>query len=105
MAEDPLDAMDEKGRLKRGIIALAVGIFCAVSAYGALYAMARPDSYEALHHASEGAGGAWKFVWYFTGLAFIVPFILTHGILANLAKKRWLKEWERSQIPEAKQIS
>ena len=93
---DPHDAMDEKGRLKRLAIALAVGIGCAVAAYGALYAMANPDA--AL------TTGADKFVWYFTALAFAVPFIITQGVLNNLEKKRWLKQLERSRIPEAKQL-
>lgn len=95
---DPNDAMDEKGRLKRMVIALAVGIFCATGAYGALYAMAQPDSPNTVTTGPE------KFVWYFTGLAFIVPFILTHGILSNLEKKRWRKQWEREQMPEARKV-
>ena len=105
MAEfDPLDAMDEKGRLKRLLIALAVGIGCAVAAYGALYGLAAPDSDAARFHEVQGAGGAWKFVWYFTALAFAVPFIITQGVLANLEKKRWLKRLEQSRIPEAKTV-
>jgi hypothetical protein len=105
MAEfDPLDAIDEKGRLKRLLIALAVGIGCAVAAYGALYALAQPDSSAAINHEVEGAGGASKFVWYFTALAFAVPFIIAQGVLNNLEKKRWLKQLERSRIPEAKQL-
>ncbi|MEO8552416.1 MAG: hypothetical protein ABI678_20705 [Kofleriaceae bacterium] len=99
------DVMDQKGRMKRGVIALAVGIACAVGAYGVLYGMARPDSYSDAYYAgagatNAGAGGPWKFVWYFTGLAFIVPATLTYGILTNLAKKRWRKE----QFPEARQV-
>lgn len=103
------DVMDEKGRLKRLVIALAVGIACAVGAYGVLYGIARPDSYSAAHYqglqtTGDGAGGPWKFVWYFTGLAFIVPFTLTLGILTNLEKKRWRKQYERERLPEARKL-
>lgn len=103
------DVMDEKGRLKRLVIALAVGIGCAVGAYGLLYGLARPDSYSDAYYqgaatTSAGSGGAWKFVWYFTGLAFIVPFILTQGILGNLEKKRWRKQYDRERFPEARKV-
>lgn len=98
--------MDEKGRVKRLVIALAVGIACAVGAYGLLYGLARPDSYSDAYYrgvatTSAGAGGPWKFVGYFTGLAFIVPFSLTLAILGKLEKKRWREQ----RFPAAKQIS
>jgi|GEM_PF-2285452 len=103
MAEfDPNDAMDEKGRLKRLVIALGVGIGCAVAAYGVLYSLAQPDSLAVRQSAEVGGHGAWKFVFSFTALAFAIPFVITLGVLTNLEKKRWMKRLEQSRIPEAK---
>lgn len=101
--EDIEDLRDQKGRLKRGLIALAVGIACAVLAYGALYALARPDSYSDAYYqgaqtTSAGAGGPWKFVFYFTGVAFMGGGALTLGLLQFLAKRRW----QRERFPQAK---
>jgi multisubunit Na+/H+ antiporter MnhB subunit len=99
------DVMDQKGRLKRGIIALAVGIACAVGAYGVLYGMARPDSYSDTYYAgaattNAGSGGPWKFVWYFTGVAFVGGASITLAILQTIAKRRW----QRERFPEARKV-
>ncbi|CAN5157724.1 hypothetical protein BH11MYX1_BH11MYX1_02000 [soil metagenome] len=99
------DVMDRSGRAKRLVIGGAIGIACAVVAHGLLFALARPDTMSAAHlkglaTTSAGEGGPWKFVWYFTGLAFIVPASIVVMTLAARAKKRALRE----RFPEAKAL-
>jgi hypothetical protein len=87
---DVEDLMDRGPRLKRAVICLVIGLACAVPVHVALYDLAQPDT--------AATTGADKFVWYFTGLAFVVPLVVAWTLLTRRARAQWLRE----RIPEAK---
>ncbi len=97
--------MDRSGRVKRLLIGALVGAVCAAVAYGLLVALAKPDTYSNSLVSTNGggftrAGTAWKFVGYFTAVAFIVPASIVAFVLETRAKKRW----RESRFPQAKQV-
>jgi hypothetical protein len=97
------DVMDRAGRLRRLVVALIVGITVGSLAFGALYALARPDEVAAAHHfpAPSYTSGPWKFVGYFTFGAGFGAFIATLAVLNHFARRRS----ERERVPTARQVS
>lgn len=103
MAElPPPDVMDSRGRMRRLVIALVVGVVVAGTAFLIADHMARPDDqvrdgvYDSTHVAN-----AYKFVWFVTAFAGAIAFSITLTTLQRMAKSR-----ERAErVPPAKQIS
>ncbi|HEY0250210.1 MAG TPA: hypothetical protein VGC41_01745, partial [Kofleriaceae bacterium] len=74
MAENPDDVMDRGPRAKRFVICVVVGLACAVAVYGLMYGLVRPDTVTTPSITTRsGQAGAYRFVWYITGLAFAIP--------------------------------
>jgi hypothetical protein len=100
MADVP-DLMDQSGRMKRLVLAATAGVIAAGAAYGLFYGLARPDDVSAAKQMGENitryGGGAWKFVFYFTGIAGIVTFMVVLAIANRAAKKAY----ERGLTPQA----
>src|SRR5277367_4372627 len=96
----PPDLMDRRGRMRRLVIALIVGITVGTLAFGALYALARPDPNAEMPITTYG-GGAWRFVGFFTVGAGAAAFSATLAIANLLAKRRY----ERERVPPARQVS
>ena len=94
------DVLDRRGRARRLVIALIVGITVGTLAFGALYALARPDPIPGEPFTPHN-GGAWRFVGYFTVGAGAGAFSLTLALANYLAKRRN----ERERVPPARQIS
>ncbi|MFT3698762.1 MAG: hypothetical protein QM831_36785 [Kofleriaceae bacterium] len=99
---DPHDVMDTGGRFRRGLLALGIGIGCAIVVYGFMYKLVRPESVTSASVTRySGQAGAWNFVWYITGLAFIVPAVIVYGVLQNRERKKELAALD-AKIPQAK---
>ena len=88
--------------MKRIILALTVAVIVGAAVYGVLYAFARPD--DAAAAAAEGISTyrhsrtAFQFVFYFSGGAFIIAFLVTLKIANTMADKKYGREL----TPEAK---
>jgi len=87
---DVEDVMDRGPRLKRGVLCLMIGLACAVTVYGLLDELARPET--------AVTDGPYRFIGYFTGLAFVVPIVAAWTILSSRARK----QWRRKRLPEAR---
>jgi hypothetical protein len=100
--DDVPDLKDSSGRVKRIILALTVAVIVGAAVYGALYAFARPDDAATAH--AEGisvyrhARTAFQFVFYFSGAAFFIAFVVTLKIANSAADKKYAREL----TPEAK---
>lgn len=93
------DVLDRGPRLKRGVVCLTLGLACALSVYGLMYDLVRPDTVTSVSvTANAGHAGAYKLIWYVTVLAFVVPVGVAWALLANRARKQWYRE----RFPEAK---
>jgi len=99
----PPDVMDRRGRMRRLVIALIVGVTVGALAFSALYALARPDEVSAAHHVpmTGYTSGPWRFVGYFTVGAGAAAFSLTLAIANLLARRRW----QRERVPPARQLA
>jgi MFS family permease len=94
MAELPApDIMDRSGRLRRLAIGLVAGSIACAIVYAFTSGLAKPEQH---------ARGAYRFVWYFSGAAFVGVGSLVTGILSRRAKLQWQRDRD---VPTAKQIS
>jgi uncharacterized membrane protein YuzA (DUF378 family) len=82
----PPDLLDSAGRLKRLITSLAIGAAGAIVAYLICDRLAEPDTQAAV---GGSMNRAYRFVFYVTGLAGAVCFLVALGIQSKLAKQRW----------------
>jgi Na+/H+ antiporter NhaC len=100
--DDVPDLRDSRGRLMRLVLALTVAVIVGGAVYGALYALARPDDAAAAHaegiSAYRHARTAFQFVFYFSGAAFIVAFLVTLKLANHAADRKYAREL----VPEAK---
>jgi hypothetical protein len=101
MSDEPDDLVDHGGRLRRILAALAVGAVCGAIAYFVCWQLSRPDELPDTVMLNSGASGAYRFVFYATGLAFAAGLSVTLVVLNGLAAKRWRER----RVPQAKQIS
>jgi hypothetical protein len=95
----PPDVLDRRGRMNRLVMSLGFGVGCALATYALVYWLAGRDyeqrsAYGSTYHA-QNAG---RFIFYFTGLAFIVGCLVMRALLERRAKRL-----ERdAAIPKAK---
>jgi len=101
MTDEPDDLRDQGGRMRRLMAALAVGVALAAVAYALVWGLAKPDEVAATQAFYDGKSGAYRFVYYITGLAFAAGLSITLVIL----NKRAAKRWRDRRIPQAKQLS
>lgn len=83
----PPDLLDYSGRLRRIVIALMVGIAAGVVAYVICDGLAHPDQMSGVYDGGS-RNRAYKFVFYFTGVAAVVGTTGTLAILNYVAKRR-----------------
>src|SRR5579862_9430227 len=100
MSDEPDDLMDQGGRMRRILAALAVGAVCGVIAYLVAWQLSTPDELPDTLMRNSGRNGAYRFVYYTTGLAFAIGLSVTLLVLNARAAKRWRER----RIPRAKQI-
>ena len=99
MAELPApDIMDRTGRLRRLAIGLVAGSIAFAIVYSLTNGLAKPEQSTNYYHAR----GAYRFVWYFSGAAFVGVGSLVTWILGHHAKRKWQRDRD---VPAAKQIS
>ena len=91
------DIRDQGGRARRLVLATIAGAAAASSAYGILWALATPDA----QTNPTASVGAYKFVWYFTALAFGAVFLIVLAVATKRAKKKWMDE----QVARAKVVT
>jgi hypothetical protein len=80
----PPDLMDRGGRARRLFLALLAAAAAAAGVYGVAYKMSDPE-----HQATTGG---FKFVFYMTGLAFIVVFIAVLKVLDARADRKYREQ-------------
>lgn len=95
MSQDPgvPDLLDDTGRMRRLALSFVVAVFAAGLAYLICDRLATPEE---IRPSSQV--GAYRFVYYVTGLTFAVVITLTHAIL----KKRAAKRLDANTLPPAK---
>jgi bacteriorhodopsin len=101
MSDEPDDLMDQSGRMRRIVAALVVGAVCGAIAYLVCWQLSEPDTLPDTLMRNSGRSGAYRFVFYATGLAFALGLSATLVILNARAAKRWRER----RVPQAKQIS
>jgi hypothetical protein len=82
------DLLDTSGRLRRMGIAAALATLVAVVAALVCYNLAQTDLETTSLYTARTRGGAWRFVGYMTGMAWIVTFVVTHWLLGRRAKRK-----------------
>lgn len=97
---DPVpDLKDSTGRARRIVLALGVGVLCAIAAYLVTTWLARAELDRPRFGYARGAG---RFVYYMTSLAFVGGLGITLAIANARAKAAWRK---RRDLPVAKVVS
>ncbi|MBZ0232478.1 MAG: hypothetical protein K8M05_09130 [Deltaproteobacteria bacterium] len=82
------DLLDRGGRARRIGIAAAVATLVAVVAALVTYDLARADLETTSWYAARTRNGAWRFVGFMTGLAWIVTFVGAHWFLGRRARRK-----------------
>jgi hypothetical protein len=86
------DLKDSSGRLRRIVISLLIGGAAGGAVYALTNALAKPDESRALGvYSSYHVSKAYQFVGYFTGLAFIVVFLIAMAVQKKLADRAYVK--------------
>lgn len=82
------DLLDTGGRLRRLGIAAALATLVAVVAALVTYRLAQTDLENTSAYAARTSSGAWRFVGYMTGMAWIVTFVVAQWLLGRRAKRK-----------------
>ena len=93
------DLKDSRGRMRRLVISLLLGVGAASIVYGLAYSLAKPDENVAAH-STYHVSRAWQFVFYFAGLAFIAVFLVAMAVQKKLADKKYVE----SLSPQARVV-
>lgn len=97
--EDALDnLMDQRGRMRRLVAAISVGLVLGAIAWVICDRLTAPDP-QAFTNPRDVS--RWRFNFYMTGFAFAGGLGVTLAILNARAKRRW----RANRIPNAKQVS
>src|SRR6185295_11886169 len=94
----PPELLDSSGRMKRIIIALAIGAAAAAAAYFIADSLAKPDELPGGLYGGGQRVRGYQFVYYVTGLAGAVCFMIALAVQNHFAKKRW----QADQVPRAR---
>ncbi len=82
------DLLDKRGRLRRMGISAALATLVAVVAALVCYELARADLETTSAYAARTRGGAWRFVGFMTGLAWVVTFVVAQWFLGRRARQK-----------------
>lgn len=82
------DLLDKRGRLRRAGISAALATLVAVVAALVCYELARADIETTSAYAARTRGGAWRFVGFMTGLAWVVTFLAAGWFLGRRARQK-----------------
>ncbi|HUQ03701.1 MAG TPA: hypothetical protein VM261_14485 [Kofleriaceae bacterium] len=82
------DLLDTRGRLRRMGISAAVATLVAVVAALVCYELAKADLETTSAYAARTRGGAWRFVGFMTGLAWVVTFVVSQWFLGRRARQK-----------------
>jgi hypothetical protein len=78
--------------MRRIVIALLIGGAAGGAVYGLVNALAKPDEQRAMGvYSSYHVSKAYQFVGYFTGMAFIVAFLVAMAVQKKLADRAYVK--------------
>lgn len=89
MTEEPIpDLLDHGGRLRRIGVSAAVATLIAVVAASITYGLARSDIERGTFWGGHSTASAWRFVFFFTALAWVLAFVAVHWFLVRRDKKR-----------------
>lgn len=97
---DVPDVLDERGRLRRLVLALIIGGAVASITYGIANGMAKPDEMPGGFDGGHAAR-AYQFVGYMTGFFGIAAFIIMLVVAKALARRR---ERRAYGLPQARKI-
>ena len=82
------DLLDRAGRLRRIGIAAALATLIAVVAALVTYELARADLETTSWTSGRTRAGAWRFVGFMTGLAWVVTFLSAHWFLGRRSRRK-----------------
>ena len=82
------DLLDMRGRLRRLGIAAALATLVAVVAALVCYELARPDLETTSLYSARTRAGAWRFVGFMTGVAWLVTFLVARWFLGRRARQK-----------------
>lgn len=82
------DLLDKRGRLRRAGVSAALATLVAVAAALVCYELAKADIETTSAYAARTRGGAWRFVGFMTGLAWIVTFLVASWFLGRRARQK-----------------
>jgi hypothetical protein len=82
------DLLDKRGRLRRAGIAAALATLIAVVAALVCYELAKSDLETTSAYAARTRSGAWRFVGFMTGLAWVVTFLVASWFLGRRARQK-----------------
>lgn len=82
------DLLDRSGRARRIGIAAAIATLAAVAAALVTYDLARADIETTSQYLARSRAGAWRFVAFMTGLAWVLTFVAAHWLLGRRARKQ-----------------
>lgn len=82
------DLLDTRGRLRRMATAAAIATLCAVVVALASYAVVEADVAEGTRAYGRTQAQAWKFVIFFTGLGWVLSFLVARWALERKQKRR-----------------
>ena len=90
MSEFPQpDLMDQRGRMRRIVIALLLGGAAGALGYFIADSLAKPDDMIAAGKTAGSVARASQFVFYVAGLAFIVVFLAALKVQNTLADRKY----------------
>ena len=92
--ETTIDVRDQRGRLQRFGLALAIGAAAALVAGAIAYWLSSPDQLSEYRQLTR----AWRFVFYMAGLAGAGAFTAAQLLLSRIARNRA----EANRIPRAR---
>jgi hypothetical protein len=88
------DLKDNAGRMRRLVASLLVGVAAGAVGYFIAHGLAKPEESFARDLPSSStyhAAKAYQFVYYVTGLAFIVAFLVAMAVQKKLADRAYVK--------------
>jgi hypothetical protein len=97
---DPTDLMDTAGRLRRIVVAVAVGVAVGVVAYLIADRLVAPETETAAVHVTSRQMSGGAFVLWIAGIALAGGFAITLSVLEIIAKRRW----RDAQVPRARAL-
>ena len=90
-----VDLLDQRGRLRRFVLAVMLGTVGALGAGTVAYWLSTPDQ---LSPVGGQMTRAWRFVFYLGGLGGALTFAVTQALLSRRARRRW----DAARVPAAR---